>query len=98
MESNALHTRAIDAASKHFATVLRQQLDRVERLRSEADWTDYASLKPIVVGMIGGDGIGPTISAATQSVLESLLAEHAAAGTVDFRVIEGSPSRTAPPA
>ena len=81
--------KAIEAATAHFATVLEQQLARVERMRTEGDWTDYSTVEPIVIGMIGGDGIGPTISAATQRVLEHLLRGHANTGKVEFRVIEG---------
>ena len=82
-------TKVIDAAKEHFGTVLEQQLERVERIKVEADWTDYSALKPIVIGMIGGDGIGPTISAATQRVLELLLKDHVASGKVQFKTIEG---------
>ena len=82
-------TKAIDAAKEHFGTVLEQQLERVERIKEEADWTDYSALKPIIIGMIGGDGIGPTISAATQRVLELLLKDHVASGKVQFKTIEG---------
>ena len=82
-------TKVIDAAKEHFGTVLEQQLERVERIKEEADWTDYSALKPIVIGMIGGDGIGPTISAATQRVLELLLKDHVASGKVQFKTIEG---------
>ena len=81
--------KAIEAAKDHFGTVLEEQLERIERLRDEADWTDYSALKPIVIGMIGGDGIGPTISAATQRVLELLLKDHVASGKVQFKIIEG---------
>ena len=81
--------QAIEAAKSHFGKVLEQQLDRVERLRQERDWTDYAAIKPIVIGMIGGDGIGPTISAATQRVLEYLLEDQVAGGKAQFKVIEG---------
>ena len=83
------NSQAIEAAKSHFATVLEQQLDRVERLRHEGDWTDYTAVRPIIVGVIGGDGIGPTISAATRRVLEHLLSEHVAAGRVRFKTIEG---------
>jgi len=69
--------------------VLEQQLARVERLKHEGDWTDYSTIKPIVIGLIGGDGIGPTISAATQRVLTAMLRNDVAAGRVEFRVIEG---------
>ena len=84
-----ISTEAIDAATAQFGVVLRQQLERVERLKQEGDWVDYASVRPIVIGMIGGDGIGPTISAATQRVLERLLRDEVAGGEVEFRTIEG---------
>ena len=69
--------------------MLEQQLHRVEVLRNEGDWTDYSAIKPIVIGTIGGDGIGPTISAETRRVLEHLLKSHVARGKVEFRAIEG---------
>ena len=80
---------AIEAAKGHFGMLLEQQLERVERLRSEADWVDYKAIEPIIVGVIGGDGIGPTISAATRRVLEHLLSEQVAAGRVQFKTVEG---------
>ena len=69
--------------------MLEEQLERVERLRHEGEWTDYAAIKPVVVGTIGGDGIGPTIGGATQRVLEYLLRDEVARGKVRFTVIEG---------
>ena len=83
------YTQEIESAKSHFGTVLQQQLERVERIREEGDWTDYASIEPVVVGMIGGDGIGPTISAETQRVLQALLADPVKTGKVEFRTIEG---------
>ena len=77
------------AAGAHFVALVQEQLARVERLHTEGDWTDYTAIEPIVVGMIGGDGIGPTISAATQRVLQRLLKDEVASGKVQFRVIEG---------
>ncbi len=79
----------IETAKSHFATVVVEQLERVERLKQEGEWTDYSQIHPIIIGMIGGDGIGPTISAETQRVLEYLLKEQVDAGKVEFRVIEG---------
>ena len=83
------NTQSIDAAKEHFGTVLEQQLERVERLKEEGDWVDYSSVSPIVIGMLGGDGIGPTISDETQKVLEYLLRDEVASGKVEFRVIDG---------
>ena len=83
------NTQSIEAAKEHFGTVLQQQLERVERLKEEGDWVDYTEVSPIVIGMLGGDGIGPTISFETQKVLEYLLRDEVASGKVDFRVIDG---------
>ena len=79
----------IEAAKEHFGKVVAQQLERVERLKNEPDWVDYSSVSPIVVGMLGGDGIGPSISAETQTVLEHLLRGEVDSGRVEFRVIDG---------
>ena len=81
--------QVIEAAKAHFGTVLEQQLERVERLKQEGDWVDYSSAKQIIVGMLGGDGIGPTISAETQRIIEYLLRAEVDAGRVEFRVIDG---------
>ena len=81
--------QAIEAAKEHFSQILEQQLARVETLKADQHWTDYSSLQPIVIGMLGGDGIGPFISAETQRVLEYLLRDELSQGKVQFRVIEG---------
>ena len=83
------YEQIIESAKEHFGTVLQQQLERVERLKEEGDWTDYSSISPIIIGMLGGDGIGPSISEETQAVLAYLLRDEVAAGKVEFRVIDG---------
>ena len=83
------NSQSIEAAKQHFGTVLQQQLERVERLKEEGDWVDYSQVSPIIIGMLGGDGIGPTISYETQRVLEYLLRDELATGKVEFRVIDG---------
>ena len=82
-------TQAIERAKEQFGKVLEEQLARVERLKAEPEWIDYKTVKPIIVGMLGGDGIGPYIAAESQTVLEHLLKEHVASGKVQFRVLEG---------
>ncbi len=83
------YEQVIESAKEHFGTVLQQQLERVERLKEEGDWTDYSSVSPIIIGMLGGDGIGPSISEETQAVLAYLLRDEVASGKVEFRVIDG---------
>ena len=80
---------AITAAKEHFGKLLEQQLARVERIKSQAEWTDYAALKPVVVGILGGDGIGPFIAQEARWVLAELLKDEIAAGKVELRDIEG---------
>ncbi len=81
--------RELERAAKHFAGLMRKQLDRVERMKRDEGWTDYAKLSPVIIGVCGGDGIGPVISAQAQRVLEYLLSVERATGKVAFRTIEG---------
>lgn len=80
---------AIRKAQEHFGKVFEEQLERVERLKREEPWQDFSKIKPVVIGILGGDGIGPTISAEAQRILERLLNPQADAGKVQFRVIDG---------
>src|ERR671931_784439 len=79
----------IEAAKTHFGKILEEQLARVERLKQQPDWLDFSRIKPIKIGMIGGDGIGPTIAIESQKVLEYLLRDQVKSGKVEFRTIEG---------
>jgi isocitrate dehydrogenase (NAD+) len=79
----------IETAKSHFGKILEEQLARVERLKQQPDWLDFSKVKPIKIGMIGGDGIGPTIAIESQKVLEYLLRDQVASGQVEFRTIEG---------
>lgn len=79
----------ISAAKEHFGKVLEEQLARVERLKQQPDWLDFSQVKPIKIGMIGGDGIGPSIAKEAQRVLGYLLRDQVASGKVEFRTIEG---------
>lgn len=79
----------IEKAKEHFAKILETQIKRVEELKKSQEWVNYESLKPIIIGVIGGDGIGPYITAEAQRVLEDLLKDEISNGKVEFRTIEG---------
>jgi len=79
----------IKDACEKFAALLEGQLERVERINAAADFIDYDKLDKIVIGICGGDGIGPIITKASQTVLEYLLCDRVKAGKVEFRVIDG---------
>ncbi len=79
----------IQRAKEHFEKLVKKQLERVAVMKKGEEWIDYKTLKPIIIGVIGGDGIGPHITAEAQRVLEHLLAEEVKQGKVEFRTIEG---------
>jgi len=74
---------------KQFEDIVKAQLARVEEMRSDADFLDYSTLDKIVIGVIGGDGIGPAITAECRRLLETLLEEEVKSGKIEFRTIEG---------
>jgi len=84
-----MDTQAIEKAKTHFEGLIKEQLERIDRMKKGEEWTDYAALKPIIIGMIGGDGIGPFITEEAQRVLETLLADAVKSGKIEFRTIEG---------
>ncbi|MFX0210121.1 MAG: isocitrate/isopropylmalate dehydrogenase family protein, partial [Candidatus Hodarchaeota archaeon] len=79
----------IKKATEHFENLVREQLERVERMKREPDWTDYKSLDKIIIGACGGDGIGPEITKHAVTVLEFLLENKIESGKVEIRNIEG---------
>lgn len=74
---------------KRFEDIVAQQLARVEKMKTESEFIDYQSLDKIIIGVIGGDGIGPAITSQAHRVLETLLADEVKAGKVEFKVIDG---------
>ncbi len=84
-----MYKEQIEAAKEQFGKLLEKQLLRVEDMKAQGDFVDYKSLEKIVVGVCGGDGIGPAITGQAQRVLEYLLDKEVKEGKVEFRVIEG---------
>jgi isocitrate dehydrogenase (NAD+) len=74
---------------KQFDEIVKAQLARVEKMRNTADFIDYSKLDKIIIGVIGGDGIGPAITAQAQRLLETLLADEMALRKIEFRTIDG---------
>ena len=84
-----MHTENINAAVEKFRALLTSQLARVEDMKAQGDFTDYAALDTIRIGICGGDGIGPIISAEAERVLRFILDDMVKAGKVEFVPIEG---------
>ncbi len=81
--------KIIENAKIHFEKIVKEQLERVERMKSAGDWVDYTTLKPIIIGIVGGDGIGPIITKHAKIIFELLLQDEIRTGKVELRVIEG---------
>ena len=79
----------IQKAVDHYAALLKSQLERNERIKAEKDFIDYDKLEQIIIGVCGGDGIGPEITAQGKRILEFLLKDKVASGKVVFRDING---------
>lgn len=79
----------IATAREQFEKLLEQQTARCKRMEQDGDFVDYAALDRLIIGICGGDGIGPVITHEAQRVLEFLLQDDVAAGSVEFRVIDG---------
>ena len=79
----------LQLACEKFKKVLEGQLKRVEMMKAQGDFVDYAALPCIRIGVCGGDGIGPTITAQARRVLECILADLKAEGKVEFVDIDG---------
>ena len=83
------YTTNLDEACLKFRKILEKQLSRVEDMKAQGDFTDYAALEKIKIGVCGGDGIGPVITKEAARVLEFMLSDLVDSGKVEFRPIDG---------
>ncbi len=76
-------------AVARFETLLKEQNERNERIKAEKEFKDFRKLDKIVIGVCGGDGIGPIICHEAERVLRFVLKDEVASGRVEFREIDG---------
>lgn len=75
--------------TKQFEFIVREQLARIEVMKQNQETIDYSSLSPIIIGIIGGDGIGPAITEVAGRILCHVLQEEIAHKKVEIRKIDG---------
>lgn len=80
---------AVNAAAEKFKELMKEQLQRAERIKQIKDFKDYTKLEKTVIGVCGGDGIGPIITNSALSVLEHLLSDEIRSGKIELRKIDG---------
>ena len=77
----------INQACEAFRKILEEQQARVANMNTEK--TDFTTKKTVTIGVVDGDGIGPIITAQASRVLEKVLADEIAAGSIVIKQIEG---------
>ena len=58
-----------------FEAVVESQRKRIMDMKAQDDFIDYSKLDKLIIGVCGGDGIGPMITGMAQHALEVLLAD-----------------------
>ncbi len=79
----------LQAALKKFVELVREQSERSDRIKADKEYLDFDKLDKIIIGVCGGDGIGPIITKESARVLEYMLADEVKAGKIEFKVIDG---------
>ncbi len=79
----------IKNAVEKFEALIREQSDRSDKIKAQGDFVDYDKLDKIIIGVCGGDGIGPVITKESARVLEYMLDDKVKAGKIEFKVIDG---------
>ena len=79
--------KEITAACEAFQKLLEEQLQRIANMT--ADKTDFSTKEVVTIGIVDGDGIGPIIMEHAVKVLNHLLSNEIAAGSIVIKRIEG---------
>ena len=77
----------INQACEAFKKILEEQQVRISAMNT--DKTDFSAKKVVTIGVVDGDGIGPIITKQATRVLEKVLADEIAAGSIVIKYIEG---------
>lgn len=83
------YKKCIDEACADFRILIEEQLERQNRMEEAAEKKDFSKLDKVVIGIIGGDGIGPAITSHAVKILEKLLKDEIESGKIELKNIEG---------
>ena len=81
-----MNQAAIEQAVAHYRALLESQVARAESMNAASP---PEKKEKTVIGIVGGDGIGPIITRQAQRALEKLLQEEIQAGRIELRSIGG---------
>ncbi len=78
----------IEHATEKFRELLEEQQKRAAGM-ADTEFVDYNSLPQIIVGVCGGDGIGPVITKKSAEILEYMLSDEVKSGKIKFVDVDG---------
>lgn len=78
-----------EQAMQRLNDILEMQKKRVAAMLQQKEFVNYETLDKLIIGVCGGDGIGPVITGVAEAVLRELLQNEVAAGKIEFRIIDG---------
>jgi len=81
--------KEIDIAVEQFRTLMQEQLARQNKMEQGSAAKNFAKQEKIVIGVCGGDGIGPILMRETKRIMEVLLKDEIVSGKIVLREIEG---------
>ena len=79
----------LNNALEKFKELLKEQDERNQRIKAAGAPKDFNSLEKIVIGVCGGDGIGPIITKQSAEVLKFILKDEVESGRIVFKYIDG---------
>ena len=79
----------MENALAKFKQLLIEQDERNQKIKATKDFKDFKSLDKIVIGVCGGDGIGPIITKESAEVLKFILKDDVESGKIVFKYIDG---------
>ena len=74
----------MENALAKFKQLLIEQDERNQKIKATKDFKDFKSLDKIVIGVCGGDGIGPIITKESAEVLKFILKDDVESGKIVF--------------
>jgi isocitrate dehydrogenase (NAD+) len=81
--------KMIQEAEKKFGQLIREDLKRIDAIKKLPPRKDFTKLSHIKIGIMPGDGTGPTLMKQALRVAKSLLADEIKSGKVEFVLIPG---------
>src|SRR5690554_42764 len=79
----------VKKAKIHFEDTIEQQFERIKKMKAQKDYINYQELEQIVIGIVGGDGIGPYITREAEKIITFLLREEIQKGKIKIKNVSG---------